>query len=101
MLEVNKVENKYVVSFYNMNKLNVLNSNEIETKLFNLINQEGSSLALNFSGIKFIDSSGFDMLLKIYRVAKENNSELRFINLSEDLMELMRLVELETVFQLN
>jgi len=101
MLTVNKVENKYVVSFYNMNKLNILNSNEIESKLIPLISQDGSNLTLNFSGIKFIDSSGFDVLLKVYNASKSSSAELNFINLSEDLMELMQLVELDQVFQLN
>jgi len=101
MLTVNKVENKYVVSFYNMNKLNILNSNEVESKLIPLISQDGSNLTLNFSGIKFIDSSGFDVLLKVYNTSKSSSAELNFINLSEDLMELMQLVELDQVFQLN
>jgi len=84
-----------------MNKLNILNSNEIESKLIPLISQDGSNLTLNFSGIKFIDSSGFDVLLKVYNTSKLSSAELNFINLSEDLMELMQLVELDKVFQLN
>ena len=54
-----------------------------------------------FSGIRFIDSMGFEVLMNIHKTSKENNSDLNFINLSEDLMELMELVELDKVFQLN
>jgi anti-anti-sigma factor len=101
MLTVNKVENKYVVSFYNINKLNILNAKELELKLIPLVSQRESSLIINFAGIKFIDSSGFDVLLNIFKVSNLNDSSLRFINLSDELMELMKLVELDKVFQLN
>ena len=101
MLTVYKIENKYLVSFYNVSKFNILNSKEIESKLLPLVSHKDSNLTLNFSGIRFIDSMGFEVLMNIHKTSKENNSDLNFINLSEDLMELMELVELDKVFQLN
>ncbi|MCD4834355.1 MAG: STAS domain-containing protein [Bacteroidales bacterium] len=101
MLTVDHIENTYLASFYNVSRLNVLNSKEIELQLLPLINQSESNLTLNLSGIKFIDSSGFETLLSLYKVAKLNNSNLKLINLSEDLVELIKLVELDRVFQLN
>ncbi len=79
----------------------MLNSKEIELQLLPLINQSESNLTLNLSGIKFIDSSGFGIFLSLYKVAKLNNSNLKLINLSEELVELIKLVELDSVFQLN
>ncbi len=101
MLTVDRIENTYLASFYNVSRLNVLNSKEIELQLLPLINQSESNLTLNLSGIKFIDSSGFETLLSLYKVAKLNNSNLKLINLSEELLELIKLVELDHVFQLN
>ncbi len=101
MLTVDHIENTYLASFYNVSRLNVLNSKEIELQLLPLINQSESNLTLNLSGIKFIDSSGFETLLSLYKVAKLNNSNLKLINLSEELVELIKLVELDSVFQLN
>ncbi len=101
MLTVDHIESTYLASFYNVSRLNVLNSKEIELQLLPLINQSESNLTLNLSGIKFIDSSGFETLLSLYKVAKLNNSNLKLINLSEELLELIKLVELDHVFQLN
>jgi len=101
MLTVDQIENKYLVSFYNVSKLNVLNSKEIELQLLPLVCKKDSSLILNFSGIKFIDSSGFETLMNIYKESKINDSVVNFINLSDDLKELVKLVELDQVFQLN
>lgn len=101
MITVDHIENTYLVSFFNTTKLNVLNAKELESQLLPLVSQQNSNLTLNLNGIKFVDSSGFEMLLSLYKTAKINNADLRLINVSEDLVELIKLVELDKVFQLN
>jgi len=100
MLTVNHLENKYIVSFYNVSRLNILNANEIEQKVLPIIHNQGTHLIMNFSGIKFIDSTGFEMLLKIYRTSRINNSTFDFINISDEIKELFKLVELEKIFEI-
>ena len=101
MITVDHIENTYLVSFFNMTKLNVLNAKEIESQLLPLVSQQDSNLTLNLNGIKFIDSSGFETLLSLYKTSRINNANLRLINVSEELVELIKLVELDSVFQLN
>lgn len=101
MVTVNQIENKYLVSFYNVSKLNILNSKEIESQILPLVCKKDSSLILNFSGIKFIDSSGFEVLMNIYKESRLYESDVDFINLSDELMELIKLVELDQVFHMN
>lgn len=101
MINLDKIENRYFVSFYNANKLNVLNSKEIESQLISVVKNENSHMTLNFAGVEFIDSSGFDVLRNIYQESINTNSEIEFLNLSDDLIELVRLVELDKVFQIN
>jgi len=99
MLTINQEDNKYFVSFNNVSKLNIINSLEIENQLLDLTNKQGYSLILNLSEIKFIDSSGFESLLKVYRSAKMNNTSLKFTNVSSEAIELLKLVELDKVFE--
>ena len=101
MITVDQKENTYLASFSDISKLNVLNSKEIESRLLPLVSHAESNLTLNLSGIKFIDSSGFETLLSLYKTAKINNANLNLINLSDDLIDLVKLVELDSVFQLN
>ena len=79
----------------------ILNYKEIELQLLPMVSQKGSSLTLNLNGIRFVDSSGFEALLSLYKTAKINDSNLKLINVSDELTELIKLVELESVFQLN
>lgn len=101
MVKIDQIENSYLATFYNISKLNVLNSKDIEVELLPIVSQLDSKLTLDFTGIKFIDSSGFETLLSLYKVAKANNSDLILKNLSDELLELVNLVKLETVFQLG
>ncbi len=100
MLKVDHLENKYIVSFYNVSRLNILNAPEIEQKVIPIINNSGTNLIMNFSGINFIDSAGFETLLKIYRTSRINNSTFRFMNVSDEIKELITLVELDHIFEI-
>ena len=101
MITVDHTENTYLVSFFNVSRLNVLNYKEVESRLLPMVSQENTTLTLNLSGIKFIDSSGFEALLTLYKTAKIHSAGLQLINVSDDLAELIKLVELDQVFELK
>lgn len=101
MITVDQIENTYLASFFNITRLNVMNSKEVESQLLPFVSKAESDLKLNLSGINFIDSSGFETLISLYRVAQLNNSNLNLINLSDELIELVKLVELDRIFHLN
>ncbi|MEA2106147.1 MAG: STAS domain-containing protein [Bacteroidota bacterium] len=100
MLTVDHLRNKYIVSFYNVSRLNILNAAEIEQKVLPIVTNPGTQLLINFSGINFIDSAGFETLLKVYRVSRINNSTFKFMNVSDEIKELIKLVELEHIFEI-
>lgn len=87
IMNIDRLKNKNVVSFY-VNKINILNSSEIETTLINLTTESESKLTLNLSNIKFIDSTGFKMLRRLNLRIKFN-----FININTEIQELFNLVK--------
>lgn len=100
MVSINQIGEEYHVSFNNIPKISIINSKEIESQLIDLTQKEGVGLILNLSEVKFIDSAGFESLLNIYRSAKMNNSSFRLMNVSDEAFELLKLVELDKVFEL-
>ncbi len=100
MVNINQIDGEYHVSFNNIPKLNIINSKEIESQLIDLTRKEGNGLVLNLSEIKFIDSAGFESLLNVYRSAKMNNTSFKLMNVSDEAFELLKLVELDRVFEL-
>lgn len=85
-MSIEQLHNENVVSF-DVSKINILNSKEIETNLIDLMNKSKCKLTLNLSNIKFIDSTGFGMLFKLKRILN-----LKVINISNELQELFTLV---------
>jgi len=89
-----------VVSFDQENKINVTISQKIKVEVTKLINPH-SKLVINLEGINYIDSTGFGMLLSILRTCKNNQSLLKLCNISPEVMELVRLLQLQTVFDIR
>jgi len=85
-MNIDILNNQNVVSF-GINKINVLNSKEIETTLVSLKSDSKSKLTLNLSNVRFIDSTGFEMFKKLKSIFYIN-----FINISDEMQELFTLV---------
>jgi anti-sigma B factor antagonist len=100
MLKVDKIGNVMVVSFSQDNKINVTISQKIKVEVTKLINPH-SKLVMNLEGINYIDSTGFGMLLSILRTCKNTQSLLKLCNISPEVMELVKLLQLQTVFDIR
>jgi len=100
MLKTEKINNIFVVSFENVNKFNALISEPVKAELSNFFNKPNTKLILNLEGIKFIDSSGFGVFLSVMKTANNNYGHLKICNISTEVMELFKLLQLHNVFEL-
>jgi len=100
MLKVEKIGDIMVVTFNQENKINVTISQKIKIEITKLITPH-SKLVINLEGINYIDSTGFGMLLSILRTCKNNQSLLKICNISPEVMELVKLLQLQTVFDIR
>ncbi len=100
MIDVEKINDVMVISFSNDSKLNVTVTQKIKTEIIKVISPN-SKIALNLSGISYIDSTGFGMLLSILRHCKNSNASLKLCNISPEVMELIKLLQLQTVFDIR
>lgn len=98
-----KSENKNgveILSFEDVTKINILVAQSLKEEMAQYLNKSGKNLVLNLEGIEYIDSSGFGALLSILRNAKNNNSIFKICNISPDVMELVKLLQLHNVFEI-
>ncbi len=101
MLKIERENNRFVVSFFKVSRLNTTISKVIEKQLSQLLNENGAELLLDLQGIKFIDTSGFNTLHKLKGIAEKYNSRLILTNVSAEVKELFRLLEVEDVFTIH
>ena len=98
MLKIKRENNRFVVSFFEINRLNTTISRIIEKQLVQLLNENEAKILLDLKGIKFIDTSGFNTLHILKDTAIKYNSHLYLTNLSPEIEELFKLLEIENVF---
>lgn len=101
MINVEKIEDVLVISFENETKLNVAVSQSFKIEVSKLIDQPNMKVVITLGGVDYIDSSGFGSLLSVLRVAKNNNTQLKLCNIAPEVMELVKLLQLQTVFDIR
>lgn len=67
---------------------------------FNALSERGvKQILLNMADVTFVDSSGLGELVSAYTRATKNGGELKLLNLTERVTELMVITKLLTVFE--
>ena len=98
MLLVEQNQNNYYLSFGNIHKFNVNNAQTVENELMEYIDKPSASVTLNMKEVAFIDSTAFEALLNVLRKAKINNTSFQLGSVSEEAMDLIKLMQLDKVF---
>jgi anti-anti-sigma factor len=98
MLKIAREGHQFRVELFQVNRLNTLFSDLVKEQLRELIEQPGAEVVFNLEGIRFIDSSGFDVLIDITNRAGKHGSQFILCNVSDEVRELIILLELEGRF---
>jgi len=100
MLKIEQVNDVIIVSFKDVNRFNALITEEVKEKMKALFASPNTKLILDLSGIQFIDSSGFGVFLSIMKTANNNYGYFKISNITEEVMELFKLLQLHNVFEI-
>ena len=100
MLKVAKEDDKYLVSLFQVSKLNTLFSELISQQLNNLVSVSGRHVIFNLHGVSFIDSEGFRTLLKASEIATAVGSSFQLCNISSEVSDLIELTNLRGSFNI-
>jgi len=101
MIKVQKSNDVEILSFDGINKLNVLVAQQAKEEILKIANKEGAKLILDLKEIHYIDSTGFGVLLSLLRTTKNNHGKLRLTGVSPEVMELVKLLQLQNVFEIH
>ncbi len=100
MLSIENVNGVVVVAFKNVNRFNALISEPVKEEIKSYYSAPNTRLILDLDGITFIDSSGFGTFLSIMKTANNNFGFFKICNISEEVMELFKLLQLHNVFEI-
>lgn len=96
-----KINDVVVASFdKSISKFNALITEETKQDLTRLFEKSGTKLVLDLTGIKYVDSSGFGVFLSAMKTAKNSGGSFKICNVSPDVYELFKLLQLHNIFEL-
>jgi anti-sigma B factor antagonist len=64
-----------------------------------ILKRDGKKIILNLEDVNYIDSSGIGELVSTYTTVTNNGGELKLLNLTKKIQELLQITKLLTVFQ--
>lgn len=100
MLKVAKEDGIYIVSLFQVNKLNTLFSELISQQLNNLVSIPDRNVIFNLEGIRFIDTAGFKTLETAHEIALSRGAKFQLCNIGEEVKELLRETNVRNPFQI-
>jgi anti-sigma B factor antagonist len=100
MLKIDNINNINVASFEYISRFNSLITDAVKEQLNNLFNKPNNKLILNLDGIKFIDSSGFGVLLSVMKTANINSGQFKLCSINKEVLDLFKLLQLQNVFDI-
>jgi anti-sigma B factor antagonist len=70
----------------------------LRTAIRRLLEESRKKILLNLSGVGYIDSSGIGELVSSYTAINKENGQLKLLNLTQKLQDLLAITKLLTVF---
>ena len=70
----------------------------LKDKIHSLVFQGKKQIVLNLGGVNYVDSSGLGALIAVSVTAKSNGGQIKLLNLTKRLSDLLSIAKLTTVF---
>ena len=99
MINQEVIDEVVVVTFSNVDKLNILIADAVKNEL-TMVVRDFDKILLNLNGVRFIDSTGLGVLITMFKRARENDKVFKICCVEPDAMELIRITKLDNVFDI-
>ena len=85
---------------FQTDRINAFNVETIKNPILQLIEEQHNKILIDFSGVDYIDSTGFAMFLHFRRVAGINYSIIKLCGMSETIKSLFNTLNLNSFFDI-
>ena len=75
-------------------------SAKVRDLVLDLLNNGHKHILLNLAGVHYIDSTGLGTLVSAFTSARKQGGELKLLNLTDKVTDLMQITKLYTVFDI-
>lgn len=100
MVEITNNDGIYVARFKDTDRFNASVAEDVKEALTAVYSTPNSSLVMDLSAIKFIDSSGFSVFLSVMKAANNNYGEFKIASVNQEVKELFKVLQLHNIFEM-
>lgn len=90
-----------LIRFPGRDRIDATISGELADAILVFFELPGAKIILDFTGISYIDSSGFGALLKALKAARNNYGILKLCSIDPGLMKLFTTLHFHTLFEIH
>ncbi len=101
MVETRLNDGMLVAVIKESDRLTAAVADDVKRALTKIISGSKSKVMLNLSNIKFIDSTGFGVLISALKTARQNDTAFAMCCIQKDVMSLLTLMKLDKVFEIS
>ena len=102
LFTIEKRDDIVIVHFKDdIKKFNALITDDAKQQLNAIYNAPNTKLILSLKGIKYVDSSGFGVLLSLMKTANNTYGFLKICDVSDEVMDLFKLLQLHNIFDIE
>jgi anti-sigma B factor antagonist len=100
-VELEKKTGYSIVSFKDLKNIDANSALRVKAEISGLLDEDTCFLIIDLEGVRFIDSTGFGMLISVLKVITGRKGRLILCGVSDDVRELMDLMQLLSVFEIK
>ncbi len=93
MISIIYYDDYVIVSVRNLKRIDFLVIEKLKNHLLQILENTATDIYVDLKEIKFIDSNSFAGFKYVSEIARRNNTELYFLNVSNELSELFSLAD--------
>ncbi len=101
MLKIIDKNDVKIASFIESDRLNITIADKVKQQLNDLFKIKKSKVILDLENVQFIDSSGFAVLISALKVSRKSESKFVICNINNEVMELVELMKLDSIFDIQ
>jgi anti-sigma B factor antagonist len=99
MISIEKRDKIDIITF-TVDRINALITEDLRDEIGKVFQNGSSKVIISLQNVKYIDSSGFGCLLAIMKAARNNFCTLKFASPEPAVMEVLKTLYLNTVFEI-
>ena len=93
MFSIEYFNGSAIVSAFSTRRINFMNVEKLRKLVMQVLKQDCQKCVLDIEQVNFIDSKAFEVLMHLAELANHQGVELKFLNVGEEVHELLPLVD--------